>query len=192
MGHVYKYTHIESGKWYIGSHNSRKERYSGSGLVWAEAKKKYGIEAFKKEILYNGSNYRNEEQRILEMLDAANDPMSYNLKNQALGGTFIGIKNGMYGKHHTPETKAKISKAFKGKPRRGTNNRLGKDNPNYRHGNQTKERYAELAALRVLLGKYHLRQTKECPHCGLIGEGPNMSRYHFDKCRKKNNEQTGH
>ncbi len=25
----------------------------------------------------------------------------------------------------------------------------------------------------------------ECPHCGKIGGGPNMTRYHFDKCIKK-------
>lgn len=25
----------------------------------------------------------------------------------------------------------------------------------------------------------------KCPHCGLIGKGPNMTRYHFDNCKKK-------
>jgi group I intron endonuclease len=26
-----------------------------------------------------------------------------------------------------------------------------------------------------------------CPHCSLIGAGPNMKRYHFDKCKMKEN-----
>lgn len=29
------------------------------------------------------------------------------------------------------------------------------------------------------------RQVVECPHCGLIGGGGNMRRYHFDKCGNK-------
>ncbi len=28
-------------------------------------------------------------------------------------------------------------------------------------------------------------KEKTCPHCGKIGKGPNMSRYHFDKCKLK-------
>ena len=26
-------------------------------------------------------------------------------------------------------------------------------------------------------------KQKECPHCGLIGGGGNMKRYHFDNCK---------
>ena len=36
-------------------------------------------------------------------------------KNNGNRGQFIGPKNSMYGKHHTPETKEKMSKALKGK-----------------------------------------------------------------------------
>jgi hypothetical protein len=28
-------------------------------------------------------------------------------------------------------------------------------------------------------------KTVTCPHCGLVGKGPNMKRYHFDNCKKK-------
>lgn len=34
MGYVYKYTHKETGKYYIGSHNGNKKDYKGSGLLW--------------------------------------------------------------------------------------------------------------------------------------------------------------
>jgi len=27
------------------------------------------------------------------------------------------------------------------------------------------------------------RKQKTCPHCGLVGAGGNMSRYHFDNCK---------
>jgi hypothetical protein len=32
--------------------------------------------------------------------------------------------------------------------------------------------------------KHNLKEV-QCPYCNLIGKGPNMSRYHFDNCRKK-------
>ena len=115
MGYVYKFTHKITGKWYIGSHNGNKPNYTGSGLLWKRAKDKYGIESFIKEILYVGENFRAEEERILIELDAANDCMSYNMKNQALGGIFLGEKNGMYGKKLTEEHRIKCGNAYRDK-----------------------------------------------------------------------------
>ncbi len=34
-------------------------------------------------------------------------------------------------------------------------------------------------------GKKRKLEAKICPHCGLLGKGGNMSRYHFDNCRQK-------
>jgi group I intron endonuclease len=36
-----------------------------------------------------------------------------------------------------------------------------------------------------LIGKSHNLKTVTCPHCGKEGKGPNMTRYHFDKCKIK-------
>lgn len=115
MGYVYKYTHKETGKYYIGSHNGSKKNYSGSGLIWKYAKEKYGITSFVREILYEGENFREEEEKFLKELDAAHDPMSYNMKNEALGGTFFGEANGMFGKTLTNEEKYKCGSARRGK-----------------------------------------------------------------------------
>jgi len=35
-------------------------------------------------------------------------------------------------------------------------------------------------------GTHHLMQTHICPHCKKEGKGPNMHRYHFDKCKLRN------
>lgn len=112
-GYVYKWTNKFTNKWYIGSHKSDNinDNYIGSGLLFRLAYKKYGIESFEKEILYFGENYRDEEERILIELDAANNDLSYNMKNEACGGAFYGEKNGMYKKQHTEETKKLMSKA---------------------------------------------------------------------------------
>ena len=34
-------------------------------------------------------------------------------------------------------------------------------------------------------GKSLIMKTKECPHCGMVGKGGNMTRYHFDKCKHR-------
>lgn len=39
---------------------------------------------------------------------------------------------------------------------------------------------------RVKDGTHHFLIEKTCIHCGLVGKGPNMKRYHFDNCRKLN------
>jgi hypothetical protein len=33
-------------------------------------------------------------------------------------------------------------------------------------------------------GKHMKFTTRTCPHCGLIGDGPNMTRYHFENCKE--------
>ena len=104
-GHVYKYTNTINGKWYIGSHDGKKPNYRGSGTAFKRAKKKYGIDAFVKEILYEGPEFREQEDIILVELDAAGDPMSYNLKNAAIGGATYGMLN----KIHSDEAREKMS-----------------------------------------------------------------------------------
>jgi hypothetical protein len=102
----------------------------GSGLIWQKALQKYGKEIFEKEILYEGDFFREEEEKILKELNAADDPMSYNMKNEALGGSFPGEKNGMFGKKLTTEEKYKCGSAFRGKNRPDHSERMkGEENP---------------------------------------------------------------
>lgn len=136
-GYVYKYTHKETGKWYIGSHDMSNPRYSGSGILWANAKKKHGLNAFIKEILYEGEYCREMEELVLTSLDASANPNSYNLKNEAVGGAFHGEKNGMFGKKLTAEQRYRCGDAFRGKKRPGMSARMtGSGNPMYGRSDQ--------------------------------------------------------
>ncbi len=86
-GFVYKWTNAINGKWYIGSHKGHpNDGYVASGRALLAAMKKHGRKNFTREILYTGTEYRETEQEILMALDAAADPMSYNMKNLARGG----------------------------------------------------------------------------------------------------------
>lgn len=206
IGIVYKFTNKFSGKWYIGSHKKSDKPYFGSGLVWRKALKKHGIENFNYEILYEGPDYRNEEENILKLLDAKNNKMSYNLKNEALGGIFEGIENGMFGKKHTKESAYLCGSAFRGIKRPDHSEKMsGKNNPMHGKSYQSygivnrskslkdktfdeifgKEKSVEIRLKISNSNKGKKKNTKQviCPNCGLEGKGPNMSRYHFSNCR---------
>ena len=86
VGFVYKWIDSSNGMYYIGSHKGTpNDRYIGSGIHFNRAYSKRP-EAFSREIMYNGVDYRELEEFVLEELNAMNDPMSYNLKNAAMGG----------------------------------------------------------------------------------------------------------
>lgn len=122
-GFVYKWVDSSNDMYYIGSHKGTvDDGYIGSGTHFNRAYSKRP-ECFTRQILYIGEDYLELEEFILEELDAANDNMSYNLKNKALGfgsgennpkfGKNKGKDNPRYGKtfRHTPESIEKIRRA---------------------------------------------------------------------------------
>jgi hypothetical protein len=115
-------------------------------------------------------------------------------KNHRYGKT--GEKSHWYGKSHSEETKQKMSNANKGEnnpnygkshseeaKRKMSNANKGENNPNYgkSHSEEAKRKIAT-----ALTGKVQL--IVSCPHCGQRGGSNNMKRYHFSKCKYKNEE----
>lgn len=97
----------------------------------------------------------------------------------------------------TEEHKRKISEAHKGKPKPwliGSKHGAGnagkpkteehKKNISLGKTGKTREPFSEewKQALRDAKAR---QPIKTCPHCGLEGKGPNMTRYHFDNCKGK-------
>ena len=94
------------------------------------------------------------------------------------------------------EHKRKISEAHKGKPKPwliGTRNGAG--NAGKPKSEEHKKKIAEAHTGKVreefseewkqALKDAQARQPiRTCPHCGITGKGANMTRYHFDKCKK--------
>uniref|UniRef100_A0A6M3ITA9 GIY-YIG domain-containing protein n=1 Tax=viral metagenome TaxID=1070528 RepID=A0A6M3ITA9_9ZZZZ len=102
---VYKITNNVNGKIYIGVHKTkdRDDEYLGSGKIIIQAIKKYGIEHFIKEILYECSSSKdmyNREAKIVnkEFISRCD---TYNVIVGGTGGW----------KKHTEESKRKIGKA---------------------------------------------------------------------------------
>ena len=129
--YTYMVTNNINGKVYVGSHSWKGEgldlNYYGSGKIIKQAIEKYGKENFQVEVLYyydTVEECRQDEERILTEYNVRDCPYSYNIKNAAVGMTSEDMKGennpnygkrgkdtSMYGKHHTEETRNKISQA---------------------------------------------------------------------------------
>jgi len=120
MGYVYKVINKINGKYYIGSSKlspNENKSYYGSGKAINDALKKYGKSNFTKVILVETEGEaKTLETFILHDINAAADPLSYNMTNNALGSTFHseeGRKSKsqkLTGRKMTPEQRSNISK----------------------------------------------------------------------------------
>lgn len=124
MYYIYRITNLVNGKTYIGQHKYKKldDDYMGSGILLARAKKKYGIENFKKEILvFNIS--RKEHIDVLEKTFIASErekgKAEYNIANGGQGGNLgeeVNKKKSESLRGHlvSEQTRRKISESNKG------------------------------------------------------------------------------
>lgn len=206
MAYVYKHTRLDTNVvFYIGIGNIKnyKRAYSklGRNYHWENIvkKTKFTVEiindnldwddACKMEqywIRYYGRRDLNEGT-LVNMTDGGGgapnvaDEVKKSISIKAKIRLKVKENNGMYGKNHTDESKAKMSKLRKGIG-------LGRKMPD-----GFGKRMSEL-----FKGKHVSEQTKlnqsianknrtilTCPHCG-VSSTHNMNRYHFSNCKKVN------
>lgn len=110
-GFIYKITNTVNGKIYVGQHKGKEfGDYWGSGLLLHRAYKKYGIDAFVREIIAFAS-FKDElnfmECYYIQKLNSMN-PNGYNVATGGRGG---------YTGEITEESRRKISEFHKGKPK---------------------------------------------------------------------------
>jgi len=116
---VYQTTNTINNKIYIGVHatTNPNDSYLGSGIAIKQAIEKYGKDKFKKEILFEYDNqneaYLKETKIVNEIFIKRKD--NYNMCIGGNGGkTMIGDSHWNYGKHHSQETKKKMSISLTG------------------------------------------------------------------------------
>ena len=93
---IYKTTNKINGKYYIGAHKTDNldDGYFGSGIILNRAIEKYGIENFKREILFcfnNPEEMWNKEQELVIV-----DEFTYNIKSGGDGGFDYINENKLY------------------------------------------------------------------------------------------------
>lgn len=205
---VYQTKNTLNNKIYVGVHRSKTltDEYLGSGVKLKEALNELGKENFYRENLFvydNPQDMINKEIEIVNYnfikrddtynvsLGGGNPRFEYHteetkmkIAKATIGKTGNpGSKNGMFNRNHTQESKDIMTLMKTGENNKTTgtvwaNN--GVDNIRVDINNIpagfVKGRFKPYKAIRT-------EQT--CPHCGLTGKGPNMKRYHFDKCKQK-------
>lgn len=148
--YIYLTTNIINDMKYIGKHYGElDDSYLGSGKILKRAIDKYGKENFTKSILYisNNNEENNEKEKyFITLYNAVSNPLFYNIHEGGEGGNTIagyteeekealkrklselnrGKNNGMYGKHHTIESKQKMSINSIGKTLGNKNGMYGK------------------------------------------------------------------
>jgi hypothetical protein len=195
--YVYKWTHIPSLRWYVGSRTA-KNSHPNDGYICSSVYVKPLIinnpDDWHREIIEIGSaqEMRDLEQEILQTFNAAQDIRSFNQSNNGIPKNWgipwnKGIKTGPNPEH---------SERMKGKPgpwlgkKRGpawNKGQTGDQHHNYgKKYNIVKkhkhtEEFKEQARMRILKNNPMFLKFN-CPHCEYIGP---KSRWHWDKCRSK-------
>jgi len=213
---VYKWTHLPTGKWYIGCRTA-KGCHPEDGYITSSKLVKNLIkttpEEWQREILHTGTpeEILNLEVALLEEFDAKNNPLSYNQHNGDGKFTRTGVVVPL-------ETRLKQSESIKkvhpnrGKPgpnlgrtfgeetrKKQSESKLGKKRKPFTEQTRDKIRQAKLGSNNPSYGKTPNEETREklrranqgkketftCPHCGKVGSGGSMTRWHFDNCKEK-------
>jgi group I intron endonuclease len=170
---IYKYT-SPSGKCYIGktqeaTESNRKYQHSydsrkGSSTAFHCAIRKYGFDAFTYEVLMSG--IPNEIINGMEIIYIDLYKPEYNHTTGGDGVDSETARRVANERWADPEDTAKRVAAMKGKKKTIT------------------DAWRKAASVKTS-NRNKVWNTIEytCPHCSKVGKGPNMKRYHFDKCK---------
>lgn len=192
--YLYKIINVKNGHYYYGRRafngtDIQDDAYFGSGVRLKAAIKKYGKQNFVKEIIsvYSSEQELIEAEKQLVTEQIVQDPNCYNLAIGGHGG-YTYYSERIF--NHTPETKAKISKANKGRPRpdaRDTFIELGINKWWVGKKRTDEDRKAKSIAAKnsVKNGKHPAKMMATCPHCNYTTGIGNAKRWHFNNCKQK-------
>lgn len=128
-GYIYITTNLINNKKYLGQHyfHSVNENYLGSGKILLKAIDKYGIDNFVSEPIDWAESKEELDQKEIWWIDFLGCVESNDWYNLAIGGEGVGSgidhplygrkgkKAVWYGKHHSEDTKQKLSEINTGK-----------------------------------------------------------------------------
>lgn len=208
-GVIYKYTNLINSKCYVGQTTnevSRRNKFkcgtSYSGVKFDNARKKYGTSDNWNYEVISRKNYLNEEDATFDLdllevyyiskYNSYKDGYNCTVGGEGAKGVIMseehkkklsealsGENNPFYGKHHTEETKRKLSEAKIGKM-------IGENNPMFgkTHTEESRKKIRE-----AKIGKHLSEATKRKLSEALSGEnGPFYGKHHTEEAKRKNRE----
>lgn len=202
---VYKTTNNIDGKYYIGCHqtNDLNDGYLGSGKFLKRAIKKYGTDAFIREILFFFNNKEDMFAKEKELVnkDIVLSENTYNLKVGGSGGN-PGIVGAFTGKKHSTETKQKIKEKASNKiisehtREKMSNNSWAKTNVEKHKEhvcklglmNKSFEHRKKISESMIAQG---VQDKIKCPHCSKVGGARLMKRWHYNNCKSLSVRENG-
>jgi hypothetical protein len=116
---VYKTTNIINGKFYIGAHRTKniQDAYLGSGVALDAAIKKYGVENFTKEILFQAKNESEMFDMERQLISENIGENCYNMMHGGKGGfdhiNSTDMHRGSNNCMHDPHIKSKVTESAK-------------------------------------------------------------------------------
>lgn len=140
--YLYKITDLETGKVYVGVHETEdlNDGYMGSGKVIRRMINKYGVNRFQKDILEffesREAMYSKEKEIVTE--EFCKETNNYNITPGGLGGSILLNRKPFFGPH-TPDSKKKIGTSAKGRTI-STNTRKKLSENNFARRNPERQR----------------------------------------------------
>lgn len=212
--YLYEVRNTVNNKIYVGVHKTLDldDGYMGSGKILSVAKKKYGIDNFSKRILEMfdcEEEMFNRESEIVNAEFIRRDD-TYNIKIGGFGGwDFVnsdekirndrrertkGSGNSFFGKTHSEETKLKLSRMasvqWSGVGKSDEHRqKIAEALRGIPFTDERKKNISDSKKGKAAWNKGKEFQRIQCPHCGTIGGGSNMKRWHFDNCKHKVNSE---
>jgi group I intron endonuclease len=191
---IYKITHLDSGKCYIGQSVNVFKRWKGHSNLARKKKSAiqhafvlYGIDKFSFEVLEECDREMLNDREVhwISFFDSVS-PNGYNLTSG--GGqaftvsdeTRAKMTDAQKGKKQSEEHKANISAAKKGKKQSEEHNaKISASMKGKNTGPMSEEQKAKRSASQ----KGKLQPQIQCPHCNKKGGINLMKRWHFDNCK---------
>lgn len=211
MIYLYLKTHNKTGLKYLGKTTSNDPyKYQGSGKYWRRHIEKHGYDVKTEILLVTNSKEELKETGLFfsKLFNITESKEWANIREETGDGGWTELnktywtferrsemassrtgwkhteaaKENMRNHIKTEEHKRKISEAKIGKKLPGISEEHKKAisvaNSGRIHTEESKRKMSENR-------KKKYPETK-CPHCGLVGRGTAMLRYHFDNCKKLN------
>lgn len=202
IGFIYLTTNNINGKIYIGKREFCKDKransiYLGSGILIKKAVKKYGRKNFSRKMLKLCETLEElyeAEIFFIKKYDACNPKIGYNLHEGGYGFK-AGDKNPSYGKpeenpffgkHHTEESKKKMSDSKKGKPSKLKGIKMSEE-ARLKMSISAKKRLAN-PKNNSMYGKKHSEESKEKNRQSHLGKKLNLSDETRSQMSKKQKE----